>query len=43
MSDSWVETTTIGTLRSEDLAKPDRVFRYNHYLYLTTGTHLSNG
>lgn len=43
MSDSWVETTSIGTLRSDDLAKPDRVFRYNRYLYRTNGQHLSNG
>jgi serine/threonine protein kinase len=43
VSDSWVETTSIGTLRSEDLAKPDRVFRYNRYVYKTNGVHLSNG
>ncbi len=43
MSDTWVETTSIGTLRSDDLAKPNLVFRYNKYLYRTTGTHLSNG
>jgi serine/threonine protein kinase len=39
----WNETVSIGTLRSEDLAKPDAVFRYNRYLYRTTGKHLSNG
>jgi len=39
----WVETVSIGTLRSEDLTKPDAVFRYNRYLYRTTGKHLSNG
>ncbi len=43
MTDSWVETTSIGTLRSEDLAKPSLVFRYNRYLYRTNGQHLSNG
>lgn len=43
MTDSWVETTSIGTLRSEDLAKPGVVFRYNRYLYRTNGKHLSNG
>jgi serine/threonine protein kinase len=40
---AWDETTSIGTLRSDDLAEPDVVFRYNHYLYRTLGTHLSNG
>src|SRR5690348_7989654 len=39
----WDETTSIGTLRSDDLARPDVVFRYNHYLYRTLGQHLSNG
>ena len=39
----WVETTSIGTLRSEDLARDGAVFRYNHYLYRTLGTHVSNG
>lgn len=43
MSDSWVETTSIGTLRSEDLAKAGITFRYNHYLYRMLGKHLSNG
>lgn len=43
MSDSWAETTSIGTLRSEDLAKAGIVFRYNHYLYRTSGSHLANG
>lgn len=43
MTDSWVETTPIGTLRSEDLARKDLVFRYNRYVYRTTGVHLSNG
>jgi serine/threonine protein kinase len=43
MSVVWDETTSIGTLRSDDLARPDIVFRYNHYLYRTLGTHLSNG
>lgn len=42
MSD-WNETTSIGTLRSEDLAKADIAFRYNRYLYRTLGKHLSNG
>ncbi|MBL9019851.1 MAG: protein kinase [Myxococcales bacterium] len=43
MTDSWVETTSIGTLRSEDLAKPGVAFRYNHYLYRMRGKHLANG
>jgi serine/threonine protein kinase len=43
MSDSWVETTSIGTLRSDDLARPGLVFRYNRYLYRTNGSHLANG
>jgi serine/threonine protein kinase len=43
MDDSWDETTSIGTLRSDDLASAGFVFRYNHYLYRTSGTHLSNG
>jgi len=43
MTDSWVETTSIGTLRSEDLAKPDHAFRYNRFIYRTLGKHLSNG
>ena len=43
MSDSWAETTSIGTLRSDDLAKPGIVFRYNRYLYRTTSQHLANG
>jgi hypothetical protein len=43
MTDSWVESTPIGTLRSEDLAIEGKVFRYNRYLYRTSGAHLSNG
>ncbi len=43
MADLWDETTAIGTLRSEDLQRPGVVFRYNHYLYRTTGAHISNG
>ena len=43
MTDSWVETTSIGTFRSDDLAKSSQVFRYNRYLYRTNGKHLSNG
>ncbi len=39
----WTETTSIGTLRSEDLAKAGLVFRYNRYLYRTLGKHLANG
>ncbi|HEX2691442.1 MAG TPA: protein kinase [Kofleriaceae bacterium] len=39
----WVETTSIGTFKSEDLTKPGNVFRYNRYLYRTLGKHLSNG
>ncbi|HLL25575.1 MAG TPA: protein kinase [Kofleriaceae bacterium] len=43
MTTSWVETTSVGTLRSEDLAKAGVVFRYNRYVYRTRGEHLSNG
>lgn len=43
MSDSWLETTSIGTLRSEDLARKDLAFRYNRHVYRTSGAHLSNG
>src|SRR5258705_7389009 len=43
MTDIWTETTSIGTLRSDDLARDGQVFRYNHYLYKTNGQHLSNG
>jgi serine/threonine protein kinase len=43
MTESWVETTSIGTFRSEDLAKPGHAFRYNRYIYRTLGKHLSNG
>jgi serine/threonine protein kinase len=43
MTDSWVETTSIGTLKSEDLAKAGHAFRYNKWLYRTLGKHLSNG
>jgi serine/threonine protein kinase len=39
----WVETASIGTLKSEDLAKAGHVFRYNRYLYRTLGKHLANG
>jgi serine/threonine protein kinase len=43
MTASWAETTPIGTLRSDDLAREGLVFRYNRYLYKTLGAHLSNG
>ena len=43
MSDTWVETTPIGTLRSDDLKTANLVFRYNHYLYRTLGAHLAQG
>ena len=43
MTNSWVETTSIGTLKSEDLAKAGHTFRYNKWLYRTAGKHLSNG
>ena len=43
MTGAWEETVSIGTLRSDDLAKADRVFRYNRYVYRTQGVHLSNG
>lgn len=40
---SWDETTPIGALRAEDLRVAGHVFRYDRYLYRTTGAHLSNG
>jgi len=43
MTDSWAESTSIGTLRSDDLAKSGHAFRYNRYTYRTVGKHLSNG
>jgi serine/threonine protein kinase len=43
MSSPWVETTTVGTLRSDDLSRAGAVFRYQRYVYRTTGRHLSNG
>jgi len=43
MDDAWDETQSIGTLRSDDLARAGEVFRYNHYVYRTSGAHLSNG
>ena len=43
MDDAWDETTSIGTLRSDDLAAEGNVFRYNRYLYRTNGAHLANG
>jgi serine/threonine protein kinase len=39
----WVETTSIGTLRAEDLQRAGVCFRYNRYLYRTTGRHLNDG
>ena len=39
----WVETTSIGTFKSDDLTRAGTVFRYNRYLYRTLGTHLANG
>jgi serine/threonine protein kinase len=39
----WAETTSIGTLRSDDLARDGLVFRYNRYVYRTNGVHISNG
>jgi len=43
MTAPWVETTSVGTLRSDDLARAGAVFRYQRYVYRTTGRHLSNG
>src|SRR5678815_3950672 len=43
MSDAWGESTSIGSLRSDDLAREGLVFRHNRYLYKTSGAHLSNG
>ncbi|MBP6841753.1 MAG: protein kinase, partial [Kofleriaceae bacterium] len=40
---AWTETTTIGTLRSEDVARAGVVFRYQHYLYRTTGRAIAQG
>lgn len=40
---SWDETTPIGALRADDLRVSGHVFRYDRYLYRTTGSHLSNG
>lgn len=41
--DKWDETTPIGALRSDDLRVPGHIFRYDRFLYRTTGKHLSNG
>jgi serine/threonine protein kinase len=43
MTAPWVETTSVGTLRSDDLSRAGAVFRYQRYVYRTTGRHLSNG
>ena len=43
MQAGWGETTSIGTLRSDDLTRGGAVFRYQTYLYRTTGKHISNG
>jgi serine/threonine protein kinase len=43
MDDAWDETTSIGTLRSDDLASAGHVFRYNHFVYRTNGAHVANG
>jgi len=43
MATNWSETISIGTLTSQDLTKPDLVFRYNRYVYRTLGAHLSAG
>jgi serine/threonine protein kinase len=43
VTDIWEENASIGTLRSDDLQRADVVFRYNHFLYRTLGTHLANG
>ncbi len=40
---AWTETTSIGTLRAEDLQRKNQVFRYNRYLYRTLGNHLASG
>src|SRR5215216_6291529 len=40
---SWVETTTVASLRAEDLATRGIVFRYGRHLYHTTGAKLSQG
>jgi serine/threonine protein kinase len=43
MDHSWEETTSIGTLRSDEISREGSVFRYNRYLYRTCGGHLANG
>ena len=43
MSDDWAETTSIGTLRADQMVRPDVCFRYNRYLYRTLGKHIANG
>ncbi|MCE9577179.1 MAG: protein kinase [Deltaproteobacteria bacterium] len=43
MSDDWAETTSIGTLRADQMGRPDVCFRYNRYLYRTLGKHVANG
>jgi serine/threonine protein kinase len=43
MDDAWDETTSIGTMRSDDLAQEGHVFRYNRFVYRTLGAHLANG
>jgi serine/threonine protein kinase len=43
MTGAWVETTSVGTFRADDLSRAGAVFRYQNYLYRTTGRHLSNG
>lgn len=43
MSAPWVETTSVGTLRADELAQPGVCFRYGRYLYQTTGAKLAQG
>src|SRR5262249_53403209 len=42
-SDLWAETTSVGTLRADDLSAPGAVIRYGRYLYRTTGTRIGQG
>jgi serine/threonine protein kinase len=42
-SDPWMETTTVGTLRADDMVQPGVVIRYGRYLYRTAGRKLGQG
>jgi serine/threonine protein kinase len=42
-SDPWVETTSVGTMRADDLTTAGVVIRYGRYLYRTLGKKLAQG